>query len=287
MRKIGLLSLLCCTGVFGKPSLEAQYAEGNRAWAARIAQLDDQTIREEQRRLAPMASGLLREVEPMIRQGSNGLAIQAALLKQFSHYGWRPMLVGFNGYTEAVPVSVNRQVGNAPPTAEPFPQAGLVKVELVAASPKAYVAQAWTFATPGATDQQRQLLKTAQEALASGIAQVRPGERLGNIGNAIERALDAGKAVAIRELCGYAMGQQRIQKPQVLGYKSPVESSETMAAGQVLNVHVIAKAGAFGVRFQPPDFWTVLTRDGQDSVMLSAMVEVTEDGHRVLSQLLD
>ncbi|BBN55641.1 methionine aminopeptidase [Pseudomonas chlororaphis subsp. aurantiaca] len=223
----------------------------------------------------------------MIHQGGSGIAIQDFLLKQFSQYGWRPMAVGYKGYPEAVPISVNNQVGSAPPTDMPFPNAALVKVELVAASPKAHVAQAWTFATPNATEQQRQLLMTARRALQSGIAQIRAGERLSNVGNAIQQELDANQVVAVHELVGYSMGQMRIQKPQVLGYKSIIDDETLMKAGQVLNVYVVAKSGSFGVRFQPPEFWTVLTQDGADSVMLSAMVEVTLDGHRILSRLID
>ncbi|WKW33997.1 methionyl aminopeptidase [Pseudomonas viridiflava] len=230
---------------------------------------------------------MLLKVKPMIRRGDSGVAIQEFLLKQFSQYGWRPMLVGYKGYPEAVSVSVNHQVANAPPTDAPFPDAALVKVELVAASPQAHVAQAWTFATPNATEQQQQLLMTARRALRKGIAQIRAGERLSKVGAAIQQELDAYQVVAVRELVGYSMGQMRIQNPQVLGYKSPVNDETLMKAGQVLNVYVVAKSGTFGVRFQPPELWTVLTQDGADSVMLSAMVEVTQDGHRPLSRLID
>ncbi|WP_236709358.1 M24 family metallopeptidase [Pseudomonas sp. Leaf127] len=230
---------------------------------------------------------MLLKVKPMIRQGGNGVAIQAFLLKQFLQHGWRPMLVGYEGYPVAVPVSVNNQVGNAPPTDAPFPEAALVKVELVAASPQAHVAQAWTFATPNATEQQQQLLMTARRALRKGIAQIRAGERLSNVGAAIEQALDADHVVAVQELAGYSMGQMRIQKPQVLGYKSAFNDETLMKSGEVLNVYGVAKSGTFGVRFLPPELWTILTQDGADSVMLSAMVEVTHDGHRLLSRLID
>ncbi|WP_122826587.1 M24 family metallopeptidase, partial [Pseudomonas viridiflava] len=118
-----------------------------------------------------------------------------------------------------------------------------VKVELVAASPQAHVAQAWTFATPNATEQQQQLLMTARRALRKGIAQIRAGERLSKMGAAIQQELDAYQVVAVRELVGYSMGQMRIQNPQVLGYKSPVNDETLMKAGQVLNVYVVAKSG--------------------------------------------
>ncbi|KPZ17229.1 Methionine aminopeptidase [Pseudomonas syringae pv. viburni] len=287
MRSVGILLLLYCVNGFAIESSLEHYADANRARAAGITQLESSTILAEEARLAPLASDLLLSVKPMIREGGSGAAIQSYVLTQFERYGWLPMLVGYKGYTAAVPVSVNNQVGNVQPTDTPFPDAALVKVELVAASAQAHVAQVWTFATPNATPQQRQLLATARSALRSGIDQVCAGERLFNVGQAIQKVLDANQAVAIHELSGYAMGQARIQKPQVLGYKGNVNDDTLMLPGQVLNVYVIAKAGAFGVRFQPPDFWTILTQDGADSVMLSAMVEVTADGHRLLSRLVD
>lgn len=287
MKGIGILLLFYCTNIFAIESLLEDYADVNRARAAGITQLDSATILAEETRLAPLASDLLLKVKPMIREGGSGAAIQRYVLTQFEQYGWLPMLVGYKGYTAAVPVSVNSQVGTALPTNTPFPNAALVKVELVAASPQAHVAQAWTFATANATEQQRQLLATSRRALRSGIEQVRAGERLCNVGLAIQEVLDANHAVAIRELSGYTMGQSRIQKPQVLGYRCYTNDDTLMQSGQVLNVYVIAKAGELGVRFQPPDFFTIHTKDGADSVMLSAMVEVTVDGHRLLSRFVD
>ncbi|QJI30044.1 M24 family metallopeptidase [Pseudomonas sp. ADAK18] len=267
-------------------SLDA-YSDAIRARAASIAQLDSETILTEETRLAPLASDLLLKVKPMVRKGGSGTAIQAYLLAQYEQHGWLPMMMGYKGYPAAVPVSVNNQVSAAPPTDAPFPEAALVKVELVAASAQAHVAQVWTFATPNATPQQRQLLATARSALQSGIAQVRGGERLFKVGEAIQQVLDANRSVAVREFSGYAMGQARIQKPQVLGYRGSDDDDTLMLPGQVLNVYVIAKAGTYGVRYQPPDFWSLLTQDGADGVMLSAMVVVTADGHRLLSRLLD
>lgn len=287
LRSIGILLLLYWGNTFAIASPLEHYAEVNRARAAAITQLDSSTILAEEARLSPVASDLLLKVKPMIHEGGSGAAIQRYVLTQFERYGWLPMLVGYKGYTAAVPVSVNSQVGNAMPTDTPFPSAALVKVELVAASPQAHVAQVWTFATAKATEQQRQLLATARSALRSGIGQVRAGERLSNVGQAIQEVLDSNQAVAIYEFSGYAMGQSRIQKPQVLGYKDSMNDATVMQTGQVLNVYVIAKVGEFGVRFHPPDFWTIHTQDGADSVMLSAMVEVTVDGHRLLSRLVD
>lgn len=193
MKKIVLLPLFFLTSAFATESKYDRYAAGNRELGARISQLDSEVILAEETRIAPLASDMLLKVKPMIRRGDSGVAIQEFLLKQFSQYGWRPMLVGYKGYPEAVSVSVNHQVANAPPTDAPFPDAALVKVELVAASPQAHVAQAWTFATPNATEQQQQLLMTARRALRKGIAQIRAGERLSKVGAAFSRSLTPTK----------------------------------------------------------------------------------------------
>ncbi len=284
--RLGIVPLLFCMSAHAADPALARYTDaiGDRARA--IAQLDDATILAEEAKLAPIASDLLRKVAPLIRKGGTGTAVQEFLLDQYAQHGWLPMMFGYRGYPAAVAVSVNNQVSAAPPTDVPFPDAALVKVELIAASAQAHVAQVWTFATPNATPAQRQLLMTARRALANGVAHVQGGQRLANVGAAIQQELDAGHAVAVREFAGYAMGQARIQKPQVLGYKVEGDSP-LMQPGQVLNVYVIAKAGTVGVRYQPPDFWSLLSTDGADGVMLSAMVEVTADGHRLLSRMLD
>ncbi|WLH82924.1 M24 family metallopeptidase [Pseudomonas sp. FP2338] len=284
--RLGIVPLLFCMSAHAADPALARYTDaiGDRSRA--IAQLDDATILAEEAKLAPIASDLLLQVAPLIRKGGTGTAVQGFLLDQYAQHGWLPMMFGFRGYPAAVAVSVNNQVSAAPPNDVPFPDAALVKVELIAASAQAHVAQVWTFATPNATPAQRQLLATARRALANGVAHVQGGQRLANVGAAIQQELDAGQAVAVREFAGYAMGQARIQKPQVLGYKVEGDSP-LMQPGQVLNVYVIAKAGTVGVRYQPPDFWSLLSSDGADGVMLSAMVEVTADGRRLLSRMLD
>lgn len=207
---LGLLPLLCCLPSHAEQSLVDQYADGNRTLAAHIATLPDEQILAEERRLAPEATELLRSLKPLIHEGSNGLAIQGQLLTQFKGKGWRPMLVDYNGFPAAIAVSVNDGVLNGFPNEAPFPKAALVTVELVAASTKAHVAQAWTFATPEASEEQKTLLEAARRALRSGIEQVRDGAPIEAIGEAIQRILDDYQVQPIAEYCGYAMGQQRI-----------------------------------------------------------------------------
>lgn len=283
---LGLLSLCCWQSQAGQLLLD-QHSEGNRTLAAHIAMLPDEKILEEERLLAPAATDMLHSLKPLIHEGGNGLTIQDHLLTQFKAKGWQPMLVGYNGFPAAVAVSVNDGVLNGIPNEAPFPKAALVKVELVGASHNAHVAQAWTFATSDASEEQKALLEAAHRALRSGIEQVRGGAHTNEIGKAMQRVLNEYHVQPIAEYCGYVMGQKRIQPPCIPGYWNNLPSNVQMQAGQVLNLYAMASAGERRTRLNTANFLEVFTVDGRDSVVLSAMVEVTADGYRLLSGFVE
>ncbi|WP_319017550.1 M24 family metallopeptidase [Pseudomonas sp. EggHat1] len=289
--KLGLLSLLplwYCLQSQAQPSLIGQYTKGNDVLAAQIAELPDEQILAEERHLAPQASDMLRSLKPLIREGADGLSIQDHLLAQFKAKGWHPMLVGYSGYPAAIAVSVNDGVLNGFPSDKPFPKAALVTIELVSASPRAHVAQAWTFATPDASEEQKALLEAAHKALRSGIEQVGDGAYIEDIGEAMQQVLDDYRVQPIAEYSGYTMGQKRIQPPWIIGYRNNYPTHTKMKKGQVLNIYAMANNGnERRTRLNTANFLEVFTVDGRDSVVLSAMVEVTADGYRMLSGFVE
>lgn len=285
---LGLLPLWCCMQSQAQPSLVEQYAQGNDALTAQIAALPNERILAEERRLAPQATDLLRSIKPLIREGGNGLAVQDHLLTQFKAKGWQPMLVDTHGFPAAIAVSINDGVLNGFPSEEPFPKAALVTVELVGASSQAHVAQAWTFATAEASKEQKALLEATHKALRSGIERVRDGAYIKDIGEAMQQVFDDYRVQPISDYCGYAMGQKRIQPPCIASFRNNYPSHAKMQAGQVLNIYAIANNGdERRTRLNTANFLEVFTVDGGDAVALSAMVEVTVDGYRMLSGLVE
>lgn len=262
-----------------------RFAADNREAFALIGALPEQDIVAEERRLAGEVTDILLALKPLIVEGVSRLEIQEHVLQQLDSRQLLPALVGYKGYPAAVPVSVNAQLISCLPSEELLPASALVKVEVIVSSRKGYGAQSWTFATPGASAEQLRLLSCAKDALGQGLRQVRGGESLGAIGCAIQEVLDAQGFSAVIEYCGYGMGRQRIQAPQVLGYRV-TGHCEPMVAGQVLNVQVLAKAGTPHVRVMS-NGWNVVAHDRCDGVVLSAMVRVTEEGAERLSRFVD
>ncbi|WP_312271574.1 M24 family metallopeptidase [Pseudomonas sp.] len=283
----GLISWSCSLLANADSSLLDRYATSNAALANHIANLPDDIILDEERRMGPKATLILRSLIPIISQKPSGVAIQTYLLQQFKAHDWQPVLVGYQGYPAAVPISIKDGVLNGLPKVTSIPESTLVKVELVAASKQAYVAQAWTFPTEKATKEQLALLAVARKALSNGIKQIRHNAYFDDIGNAIGLVLDANNVQPIIEFCGYSMGKARIQPPEIITYHNNYPTGKRMQTGQVLNIYVVAKLGKRGIRISTENFFEAFTKDGSDSVVLSSMVEVKDNGYKMLTNYVD
>jgi methionyl aminopeptidase len=114
-----------------------------------------------------------------------------------------------------------------------------------------------------------------------GIAQVKPGASLGDIGHAIQKFVEARKYSVVREYCGHGIGREFHEKPQVLHYGNPGEGV-TLQPGMCFTVEPMVNAGKRYIKLLP-DGWTVVTKDRTLSAQWEHTVLVTETGHEILT----
>lgn len=127
----------------------------------------------------------------------------------------------------------------------------------------------------------KRLVRVTNEAMWKGIAAVRPGATLGDIGFAIQRhAKDAGYSV-VKEYCGHGIGREMHEEPQVLHYGHR-GSGLDLQAGMTFTIEPMINQGRAAIDSHD-DGWTVTTRDGKLSAQCEHTVEVTETGVRVLT----
>ncbi len=130
--------------------------------------------------------------------------------------------------------------------------------------------------------QAAKLIEITREALGVGIAQVKPGNSIGDIAHAIEQtAKEAGFGV-IRDLVGHGVGHRIHEKPMVPNY-GRAGTLEKLRVGMVLAIEPMFTAGNHQIRFLD-DGWSVVTADGSISAHFEHTVAVTEDGHVVLTE---
>ena len=114
-----------------------------------------------------------------------------------------------------------------------------------------------------------------------GIAQVRPGAHLGDIGHAIQQYAEAERFSVVREYCGHGIGRVYHEEPQVLHYGQPGTGPE-LKTGMTFTIEPMINAGRHQTRLLP-DGWTVVTRDRSLSAQWEHMVAVTETGVDILT----
>jgi methionyl aminopeptidase len=131
----------------------------------------------------------------------------------------------------------------------------------------------------------RRLVKAAYEAMWKGIAQVRPGARLGDIGHAIARHARAQGYSVVKEYCGHGIGQQMHEDPQVL-HDGHAGTGLELQEGMTFTIEPMLNQGKAAIRADP-DQWPVYTRDRKLSAQFEHTVAVTRTGVRVLTLRAD
>lgn len=128
----------------------------------------------------------------------------------------------------------------------------------------------------------RRLIDVTQECMYRGIAAVRHGARLGDIGAAIQAHAEANRFSVVREFCGHGIGDVFHDDPQVLHYGRP-HTGIALEAGMTFTVEPMINAGRRHVKILP-DSWTVVTKDHKLSAQWEHTILVTETGAEVLTR---
>jgi methionyl aminopeptidase len=125
------------------------------------------------------------------------------------------------------------------------------------------------------------VVDVARRGLAAGIAAVRPGARLGDVGAAVEAVARAADCTVVREFGGHGIGR-RMHMPPHVDHVGPAGKGLRLRAGMAFTIEPMITIGGPPVRILA-DGWTVVTEDGSPSAQFEHTVLVTEDGCEVLT----
>lgn len=193
-----------------------------------------------------------------------------------------PANVGYKGYPKTLCTSVNHVICHGIPSPSKVLKDGdIVNIDVTVirdgwhgdTSRMYFVGQPSVLA--------RRLVDTTLEAMLRGIAQVRPGATLGDIGHAIQRHAESNGFSVVREYCGHGIGQIYHEDPQVLHY-GQAGSGLRLEKGMTFTIEPMLNAGKPQTRLLP-DGWTVVTRDHSLSAQWEHTIVVTDDGHEILT----
>lgn len=199
-----------------------------------------------------------------------------------SHEGAEPAFKGLYGFPATLCTSVNHEVVHGIPThRRKLAEGDVVSVDCGVKLNGYYSDAANTYAVGEVAEEIAELLKITEASLHRGIAEARPGQRLGDVGAAIQELADEKGYGVVRELVGHGVGLKPHEEPQVPNYGKRGKGLK-LVEGMVLAIEPMFNLGVPGVRTLP-DRWTVVTADRKVSAHFEHTVAVTAGGPRILT----
>ncbi|MEC3890160.1 type I methionyl aminopeptidase [Xanthomonas campestris] len=194
----------------------------------------------------------------------------------------RPASKGQYGFEFVLNASIDDVVCHGVPSAEDVLRSGQIVNLDITLEKNGFIADSsTTYLIGDVSYAARRLVKATYQAMWKGIAAVRPGARVGDIGHAIARhAREQGYSV-VREYCGHGIGREMHEEPQIL-HDSHASTGPELQEGMVFTIEPMLNQGKPAVRAEA-DVWPVHTRDGLLSAQFEHTVAVTRTGVQVLT----
>ena len=192
-----------------------------------------------------------------------------------------PAPLNYRGFPKSICTSVNHVVCHGIPGNRKLRNGDMVNIDITVIKDGLHGDSSRMFHVGKANVQGKRVADIAHEALWRGIAEVKPGSRLGDIGHAIQTYVESHRCSIVREYCGHGIGRVFHEDPQVLHYGRPGTGIE-LQPGMTFTIEPMVNAGKRGVRLLP-DGWTVVTKDHSLSAQWEHTMLVTESGVEVLT----
>jgi methionyl aminopeptidase len=188
---------------------------------------------------------------------------------------------GYKPYPKSICTSVNHQVCHGIPNDRALKAGDIVNVDVTVIKDGWHGDTSRMFIVGEGSIAAKRLCALTYDAMWKGIAKVRPGARLGDIGHAIQVFTEGQGFAIVREFCGHGIGLKFHEEPQVLHYGRP-GTLEELQPGMVFTIEPMVNAGRREIR-ELGDGWTIVTKDRSLSAQWEHTVAVTETGYEVLT----
>lgn len=222
-----------------------------------------------------------KEIAKMIKPGVTTMEIDRFVEKFLKQHGATPEQKGYNGYEYATCASINDEVCHGFPRRQPLKSGDIVTIDMVVNLNGGLADSAWTYAVGEISEQDRRLMEVTHRALELGIEQAVAGNRLGDIGHAIQSYVEAQGFSVVREFTGHGIGPTIHEKPQVLHYGEPGKG-QRLKEGMVITIEPMVNVGVWQTS-RDDNGWTARTEDGLNSAQYEHTLAITKDGPRILT----
>ena len=220
----------------------------------------------------------------MVRPGVSTFEIDQAIRRYIEKCGAVPAFLGYGGFPASACISINDEVIHGIPSKKRILREGdVVKID-TGATYKGYVGDsARTIPVGKVSDEAMKLIEVTRNSFWKGVEALQIGNRLGDVGHAIDSLVVENGFSTVRRYVGHGIGTDMHESPDVPNFGTPGRGIR-LCAGMTLAIEPMVNVGTFEVK-EMPDGWTVKTLDGSLSAHYENTVALTSDGVIVLTEV--
>lgn len=224
-------------------------------------------------------------LKPFIKAGITTKELDKLAYDFIIEHGGVPSCLGYEGFPATLCTSVNDEVVHGIPSNRKLKNGDIITIDMVIGYKGYQGDAAWTYEVGDISPKKKYLMEHTENALYEGIKQVKPGNHIGDISNAIEEYAKKHNLGVIRELCGHGIGTDMHEDPDVPNYGKKGEGPR-LKEGMVICIEPMLNLGTREI-YMMDDNWTIKTDDGLPSAHYEHTILVTKDGYEILTPRLD
>jgi methionyl aminopeptidase len=233
------------------------------------------------RQSAEILSRTHAEVAKLVKPGVSTAALDQVAEEYIRDHGGTPSFKGYNGFPGSLCISINDQVVHGIPGSTELQDADIVSVDCGVFYKGFHSDAAYTYPVGTVSEQVRKLLKVTKESLYVGIEYAKSGNRIGDIGFAIQQYVEENGFSVVRELVGHGIGKTLHESPEVPNYGKRGRGTK-LKTGLILAIEPMVNMGTRSI-VQESDGWTIRTRDHQPSAHFEHTVAILNGTPEILT----
>jgi methionyl aminopeptidase len=223
-----------------------------------------------------------KEIAKLIKPGITTWEIDQFVEEFLKKQNATPEQKGYQGFEYATCASINDEICHGFPRKEPLQEGDIVTIDMVVRYNGALADSAWSYPVGNISEENKHLLAVTKEALYKGIEQAVVGNRIGDIGHAIQQYVESEDLSVVRDFIGHGIGAVMHEKPDVPHYGLPGKGPR-IKEGMVFTIEPMVNIGRYQTKMEG-NGWTARTIDGKNSAQYEHTIAITDEGPIILTE---
>lgn len=222
-----------------------------------------------------------KQLRTFIKPGISSWDIEVFVKNYIESHGGKAAQIGFEGYKYATCCSINSEICHGFPRKKTLKDGDLIKVDMCVEYKGAMSDSCWSYIVGKSTPELERLMEVTKKSLYLGIEQAQVGNRIGDIGHAIQTYAEGEGYGVVRDFVGHGIGPTIHEEPAIPHYGEAGKGLR-LREGMVITIEPMINTGTWKMKMDP-NGWTAYTQDGGFSCQFEHTLAITKEGPQILT----